>query len=394
MGIALVEFLDLAVAHKPLDASDCTTLEFAKRELSRLRRVTAKVVKVLRDADNAVKQQGGQQNGYTKENNVMNGTKTKKDLLEKYRPKSTRSRSAPASNTDRDQQNPQDDDGRRRDSKSSAATPMTGSSNSTERRNHRSKSKSRSKSKARTKKKKSNKKRKKLSVDLSYLTYVKKSYNKSPEDRELIKSALRNNQLFENFRDAQLEEFVDVFSPQTFEEGSTVVRQATHGNTFYVVKSGTLKIYVDTIIDGRKMETQVGEPYGEGSAFGELALLYDSPRVATIRASEACVFWVIDRTAFKGLQLQMKQADHNIELSHLKRVKVGNKMFEDVLDDDQVSRPYFLVRKQLSSWALTPLYSCREMIFSSSEWPSPLNSKISRKARQYSSRGKSGRTST
>jgi len=345
MGVALVEFLDQAVAHKPLDASDCTTLEFAKRELSRLRRVTAKVVKVLRDADNAVKQHAEHQNGFMKENSVLNGQAkaNKADLLEKYRPKSTRSRSAPASNTDRDQKNPQEDEAGRRDSKASSSTPMTGCSQSTEKRNHvkgrsKSRTKSRSKSKARNKKKKSNKKRKNLSVDLSYQKYIKQTYDKSPEDRDLIKSALKNNQLFENFRDAQLEEFVDVFSPESFEEGSTVVRQATHGNTFYIVKSGTLKIYVDTIIDGRKMETQVGEPYGSGSAFGELALLYDSPRVATIRASEACVFWVIDRTAFKGLQLQLKQADHNIKLEHLKRVKVGNQMFADVLDDDQLER--------------------------------------------------------
>lgn len=38
--------------------------------------------------------------------------------------------------------------------------------------------------------------------------------------------------------------------------------------------------------------------YGPGEAFGELALLYNTPRAATITAKTNCVLWSLDRETF------------------------------------------------------------------------------------------------
>ena len=38
--------------------------------------------------------------------------------------------------------------------------------------------------------------------------------------------------------------------------------------------------------------------YEPGDAFGELALLYNAPRAATIKAKSDCVLWVLDRMTF------------------------------------------------------------------------------------------------
>jgi len=35
--------------------------------------------------------------------------------------------------------------------------------------------------------------------------------------------------------------------------------------------------------------------YGPGEAFGELALLYNAPRAATITAASACLLFALDR---------------------------------------------------------------------------------------------------
>nr|PNR30493.1 hypothetical protein PHYPA_026809 [Physcomitrium patens] len=41
--------------------------------------------------------------------------------------------------------------------------------------------------------------------------------------------------------------------------------------------------------------------YGPGDSFGELALLYDAPRAATIKASTDCVLWAMDRATFRAI---------------------------------------------------------------------------------------------
>jgi len=41
--------------------------------------------------------------------------------------------------------------------------------------------------------------------------------------------------------------------------------------------------------------------YDPGEAFGELALLYNAPRAATITANEPCVLWKLDRDTFNHI---------------------------------------------------------------------------------------------
>lgn len=41
--------------------------------------------------------------------------------------------------------------------------------------------------------------------------------------------------------------------------------------------------------------------YQPGEAFGELALLYNAPRAATITATEECLLWKLDRETFNTI---------------------------------------------------------------------------------------------
>jgi len=178
--------------------------------------------------------------------------------------------------------------------------------------------------------------RKALTIDQSFKAYKKVAVEKSSEDRALIKSAIKNNALFKEFLDAELEDFIDVFAPKSCKGGSTVIRQGNTGNTFYVVQSGALEIFINMGEGDKKVETLVGVPYRRGGAFGELALLYESNRAATIRASEDCVLWEITRTAFKGLQLQIEQNAHEMKLKQLESVKIGKKLLCQVMDLSQL----------------------------------------------------------
>ena len=67
------------------------------------------------------------------------------------------------------------------------------------------------------------------------------------------------------------------------------MRQGDAGDRFYVVESGRLEV----LVDGRSVREQ-----GVGEAFGEIALLRDVPRTATVRALEPSLLRAMPREAF------------------------------------------------------------------------------------------------
>ena len=52
-------------------------------------------------------------------------------------------------------------------------------------------------------------------------------------------------------------------------------------------------------------ETMVST-YTAGGSFGELALMYNSPRAASVRCSESGTLWGIDRLTFHSILMQAR----------------------------------------------------------------------------------------
>lgn len=71
--------------------------------------------------------------------------------------------------------------------------------------------------------------------------------------------------------------------------GETIVRQGDLGNRFYVIASGTLSVDIDGVVI---------RELGPGEWFGEIALLRDVPRTATVTALTEASVWAMDRDSF------------------------------------------------------------------------------------------------
>lgn len=84
----------------------------------------------------------------------------------------------------------------------------------------------------------------------------------------------------------------------------------------------------------------------EGTAFGELALIYDSPRAATIQAVTDCKLWRVNRFAYRGLLGQHRMKLHKEKVKFLSDVGVANKKFKDFFDRDQLDAIAQLMRQE------------------------------------------------
>ena len=84
------------------------------------------------------------------------------------------------------------------------------------------------------------------------------------------------------------------------QKGDVVIQQDDDGDNFYLVESGELSC-------SRKMSPNDQEDtflkiYVKGESFGELALLYNAPRAATIVCkSDQCEMWSLERNTFNHI---------------------------------------------------------------------------------------------
>ncbi|KAH9364576.1 hypothetical protein HPB48_006047 [Haemaphysalis longicornis] len=101
---------------------------------------------------------------------------------------------------------------------------------------------------------------------------------------------------------AQMQEVIDAMFERKVKAGETVIKQGDDGDNFYVISSGTYNIYVGDG-SGKGGEKLVGKYEGSGS-FGELALMYNMPRAATITAVTEGALWAMNRQTFRRIVLK------------------------------------------------------------------------------------------
>ena len=106
-------------------------------------------------------------------------------------------------------------------------------------------------------------------------------------------TALGRTPLFRNLSRGDLVELAKATEDLEFEAGKVLAREGEIGHEFFV------------LVDGEVSVTKDGEEVrrlGPGDFFGEIALVWESPRrTATVAAATPLRFFVLTRQAFRGL---------------------------------------------------------------------------------------------
>ncbi|KAF8471154.1 cyclic nucleotide-binding-like protein [Kalaharituber pfeilii] len=135
------------------------------------------------------------------------------------------------------------------------------------------------------------------------------TYPKSEEQMNRLRQAVAKNFLFTSLEEDQFSQVLMALNEKPIPaQGTRVITQGDVGDFFYVVEKGAFDIYVNK---SGKMEsgpngmgTKVAS-VGPGGSFGELALMYNAPRAATIISTVPhAILWSLDRVTFRRIILE------------------------------------------------------------------------------------------
>lgn len=79
-------------------------------------------------------------------------------------------------------------------------------------------------------------------------------------------------------------------------EGEYIFKQGDKASAYFILNNGSMEIII---------HEQVKRVIKSGDGFGEMALLFNSERSASVRACELCGLWGIDRTTFRKVVQEM-----------------------------------------------------------------------------------------
>ncbi|CAG8457815.1 5581_t:CDS:10 [Acaulospora morrowiae] len=112
---------------------------------------------------------------------------------------------------------------------------------------------------------------------------------KSEDTIKLIEDAILQNLLFKNLDRETKRQVVDAMSEVIVRKNETIITQGEVGDNFYVIEHGLFGIFIDN---------QFVLEIGHGNSFGELALMYNTNRAATVKAKTDGILWALDRVSF------------------------------------------------------------------------------------------------
>ncbi|XP_066155092.1 cAMP-dependent protein kinase type I regulatory subunit isoform X2 [Euwallacea fornicatus] len=123
-------------------------------------------------------------------------------------------------------------------------------------------------------------------------SYVKKVVPKDYKTMAALSKAIAKNVLFSHLDENERSDIFDAMFPVTFLPGEVIIQQGDEGDNFYVIDQGEVEVYVNN---------ELVVTIGEGGSFGELALIYGTPRAATVKAKTDVKLWGIDRDSYRRI---------------------------------------------------------------------------------------------
>jgi CRP/FNR family transcriptional regulator, cyclic AMP receptor protein len=105
-----------------------------------------------------------------------------------------------------------------------------------------------------------------------------------------------------------------VMETEIADTGHAVVTEGRHGYAFYVIASGT----ADVVHDGQPLRQ-----LGPGDFFGEIAIMGEGRRTATVIATAPLITWVLFGASFRALEKDRPEVATALQEAMRERLATG-----------------------------------------------------------------------
>lgn len=100
--------------------------------------------------------------------------------------------------------------------------------------------------------------------------------------------------------------------------GQFIFKQGEPASTYFIINVGSTEVII---------HDQVRRVLKSGEGFGELALLFNAERSASVRAVEKCGLWGIDRRTFRKVVQEMMSKQYKENRKFMEKIKFFRKFF-------------------------------------------------------------------
>ena len=138
------------------------------------------------------------------------------------------------------------------------------------------------------------------------------------------KAFLKRVALFSGLTDTQIDRLAAGSVRRSFPKGRTIVAEGEPSQSLYVLLSGRAKVQrSDT--EGKEVILAV---LGPGECFGEMSLIDEAPRSASVITIESCDFMSINKESFKSVLVSTPEISMRIMKGLVKRLREADKKIE------------------------------------------------------------------
>ena len=114
------------------------------------------------------------------------------------------------------------------------------------------------------------------------------------DENAVICAILKQCTVFKDMSPSDLTDIAQKMEQEDFTPGTDIIRQGEIGDKFYVIAKGRAQIITASTTDVSRPVILIKE----GAFFGEVALLRDQPRNATVRAQESVTTYTLSKENF------------------------------------------------------------------------------------------------
>ncbi|XP_077378759.1 cGMP-dependent protein kinase 2 isoform X2 [Festucalex cinctus] len=157
---------------------------------------------------------------------------------------------------------------------------------------------------------------------LPKFSFDKARVPKESSVKKQLVEALNRNQYLKRLEPQQLRDMVECMYLRTYQKADFVVQQGEAGNHLFILADGKLDVFQqDTLVSSMAAWT----------AFGELAILYNCLRTASVRAVDKVCTWALDREAFQNIMRRTAETRHHQYRHFLRSVSLLANLPDDKL---------------------------------------------------------------